>query len=116
MEAHQIVHRSKAYTVLGEELYKLSLSGVSQRCISPEEGMQILHEIHSGTCGHHASPRASSLRHFDPLFWVTAHADIVEIIQSCIGCQYYAKRSHLTASELKTIPIAWPFIVWGLDM
>ncbi|XP_020194209.1 uncharacterized protein [Aegilops tauschii subsp. strangulata] len=26
------------------------------------------------------------------------------------------KRSHQPASALRTIPIAWPFAVWGLDM
>lgn len=55
IEAWQIVHRSKSYTVLNDELYKVSLSGIYQRCISPEEGREIVNEIHSGTWGHHAS-------------------------------------------------------------
>ncbi|XP_020190225.1 uncharacterized protein [Aegilops tauschii subsp. strangulata] len=53
-EARQIVRRSKAFTVIGEQLYRNSVTGVAQRCISREEGRMILHEIHSGTCGHHA--------------------------------------------------------------
>jgi ribonuclease HI len=58
VEAWQIVCRSKAYTIMKDELYRESVTGVHQRCISPEEGRQILEEIHSGECGHHASSRA----------------------------------------------------------
>src|SRR3954467_7906456 len=32
------------------------------------------------------------------------------------GCQFYANQPRKPASELKTIPLAWPFAVWGLDM
>ena len=28
----------------------------------------------------------------------------------------YAWQTHLPAQELQTIPITWPFTVWGLDM
>ena len=28
----------------------------------------------------------------------------------------YARQPHVPATELKTIPITWPFAVWGLDM
>ena len=28
----------------------------------------------------------------------------------------YARQTHLPAQELQTIPITWPFAVWGLDM
>jgi hypothetical protein len=32
------------------------------------------------------------------------------------GCQFYAKQMHLPAQALQTIPITWPFAVWGLDL
>ena len=56
-EARQIVRRSKAFTVISGQLYRESVTGVPQHCISPEEGRLILNEIHSGTCGHHVSSR-----------------------------------------------------------
>jgi hypothetical protein len=28
----------------------------------------------------------------------------------------YSKQTHMPATELQTIPITWPFAVWGLDM
>ena len=64
--ARQIERRAKAYSVINGELYKRSGTGVFQRCVSPEEGWQILREIHEGDCGHHASTRslvAKAFRH-----------------------------------------------------
>ena len=54
-EARHIVWRSKAYKVHDGELYKKSATGVLQRCISDEEGRQLLAEIHAGLGGHHAA-------------------------------------------------------------
>ena len=54
-EARCIVRRSKAYKVHEGELYKKSVTGVLQRCISEEEGRQLLTEIHAGLGGHHAA-------------------------------------------------------------
>ncbi len=54
-EACCIVQHSKAYKVHEGELYKKSATGVLQRCISEEEGWQLLAEIHVGLGGHHAA-------------------------------------------------------------
>ena len=32
------------------------------------------------------------------------------------GCQYYTRQTHLPTQALQTIPITWPFVVWGLDL
>ena len=57
-EARQVVRQSKAFTVMKGQLFRESVTGVCQKCITPEEGQVILNDIHSGTCGHHASSRA----------------------------------------------------------
>jgi transposase InsO family protein len=46
----------------------------------------------------------------------TAVADATRIVRTCEGCQFYAKQTHLPAQALQTIPITWPFAVWGLDL
>jgi transposase InsO family protein len=43
-------------------------------------------------------------------------ADATKLVRSYEGCQYYARQTHLPALALQTIPITWPFAVWGLDM
>ena len=54
-QARQIVRRSKAFTVIRGQLFRESVTGVCQKCITPEEGRMILNDIHSGTYGHRAS-------------------------------------------------------------
>jgi transposase InsO family protein len=49
-------------------------------------------------------------------YWPTAVADATRIVRSYRGCQFYAKQTHLPAQALQTIPITWPFAVWGLDL
>ena len=39
-----------------------------------------------------------------------------DIVNRCEGCQFYSDMSHKPAPALKTIPLVWPFAVWGLDM
>ena len=58
VEAMQVQRRSKAYIIINQELYKRSVTEVLQRCVAPQEGQEMLLEIHQGECGHHASSRA----------------------------------------------------------
>jgi hypothetical protein len=48
------------------------------------------------------------------LSWPTAVADASEIVRTCKGCQFYARKSNLPTHVLQTIPITWPFAVWGV--
>jgi hypothetical protein len=64
VEARRIVRRSKAFVVLQGKLYKESITGVLQRCITPQEWQLILKDIHIGVCGHHASSRAIAAKAF----------------------------------------------------
>ena len=68
-EARCIVRRSKAYKVHEGELYKKSTTGVLQRCISEEEGQNLLAEIHVGLGGLHAVARALVSKAFRTCFY-----------------------------------------------
>ena len=57
-DARRISRRSKAFTIINGELYKRSISGVLQRCVTIGDGKTILQDIHEGICGHHAGSRA----------------------------------------------------------
>jgi hypothetical protein len=48
VEGKRIIRRSKAFVVLQGKLYKKSITGVLQRCITPQEGQEILKDIHTG--------------------------------------------------------------------
>ena len=85
-ESRQVVHRSKAFTVMKGQLYRESVTGVAQRCITPEEGRMILNEIHSGTCGHHASSRTIVAKAYRAgFYWPYANGMAKEIVDKCEG-------------------------------
>jgi hypothetical protein len=64
VEERRIIGWSKAFVVLQGKLYKKSITGVLQRCVTPQEGQEILKYIHEGVCGHHASSRAIAAKLF----------------------------------------------------
>jgi hypothetical protein len=118
-KARRLARRAKSFVLLGDEkeLYHRSPSGILQRCISIAQGQELLREIHSGACGHHAAPRALVGNAFcQGFYWPTVVADATRIVRSCRGCQFYAKQTRLPAQALQTIPITWLFAVWGLDL
>ncbi|XP_051229240.1 uncharacterized protein [Lolium perenne] len=65
-EPRTLVRRCKSLTIINNELYKRSVTGVFQRCVTADEGRKILRDIHAGDCGHHAGARsivAKAFRH-----------------------------------------------------
>jgi hypothetical protein len=43
-------------------------------------------------------------------------ADAEKLVQHCEGYQFSAKRTHVPAHEIQTIPVSCPLACWGLDM
>ena len=105
-EARQIVRRSKAFIVIKGQLFRERVTGVCQKFITPEEGRMILNDIHSGTCGHHASSRTIVAKAYRAgSYWPRANEMAKDIVDKCEGCQLYSNMSHKPASALKTIPL-----------
>ena len=115
--ARKIQRKSKSYTIINNEAYQRSVTGVLQRCVEPSVGQEILRDIHQGECGHHISSRALVAKAFrHGFYWPTALEDAEDIVRKCNGCQRFSKQIHMPQSALKTIPITWPFAIWCLDM
>jgi hypothetical protein len=111
-EARRLQHRAHAYTIINSELYKRSVSGIFQKCVEPEEGRELLKEIHQGECGHHASSRALVAKAFrHGFYWPTALRDADLLVKHCNGCQRFSKHGHTPAAALKTITLTWSFAV-----
>jgi hypothetical protein len=86
--------------------------GIFQKCIEPEEGRELLKEIHQVECGHHASSRALVAKAFRHGFYCpTAQQDAELLVKQCNVCQCFSKHRHTTAVALKTIPLTWPFAI-----
>ena len=67
-EARWIARRAKIFVVLGDELYKLSQSGVLMKCIPTNQGKQLLLDVHAKICGHHAARGRWSEKPFTKVF------------------------------------------------
>jgi hypothetical protein len=107
VEARRIIRRSKAFVVVQGKLYKKNITGILQRCVTPQEGQDILKDIHAGVCGHHASSRAIAAKAFRAgFYWLTAIEDAKDIVRRCEACQRFASRSHALAAELQPIPLS----------
>ena len=49
-------------------------------------------------------------------YWLTAHADVEDLVCKCDGWQKFSRRADVPAQEFRMITITWLFAVWGLDM
>ncbi|XP_026459181.1 uncharacterized protein LOC113359820 [Papaver somniferum] len=87
------------------------------RCISTEEGQQILAEAHEGICGNHSGGR--SLAHMilsQGYFCPYMQKNAKKYVQKCVPCQEHAPIPKRPANELHPVFSPWPFSMWGLDI
>jgi hypothetical protein len=116
-EVTRTIRRSKNYVLVGDNLYRRAVSsGVLLKCITREEGKEILEKNHLECCGNHTASRTLVGKTFHTSFyWLTALKDAEEQVRQCKGCQMFARQAHVPAHKLICIPPAWPFACWGLD-
>jgi hypothetical protein len=48
-------------------------------------------------------------------YWTIAAADARDLVRKCDPYHRFAPKPHAPATDLMTIPLAWPFAQWGLD-
>jgi hypothetical protein len=90
---------------------------VLMKCITQEAGIELLEEIHSGTCANHSTSRTLVSKTFRAgFYWPSVVANAEKLVRHYDRCQFFAKRIYVPAHEIQTIPASWPFACWGLDM
>jgi hypothetical protein len=117
-EAARVMRRSKGFVLVNSKLYRRGArSGVLMKCVTKEEGCDILREIHEGVCGNHVASRTLVFKAYRAGFWwPTAVSDAEDIVRRCQNCQFFGKQTHVPAHSLISIPPSWPFACWSLDM
>ena len=116
-KAERVARQAKMYVLVDGDIYRRRECGVKLLCISEEEGRALLADIHEGTCSSHVASRALAGKAFrQGFYWPTALADAEQLVKTCEACQFHAKNIHQRAQALQTIPLSWPFAVWGLDI
>jgi hypothetical protein len=87
------------------------------KCVIETEGLQILHEVHSGTCGSHSGPRALAAKVIrQGFYWPAIICTANRVTRSCEACQKFSPRSGNPLQFTKLIAHTWPLQRWGLDI
>ena len=55
-EIDRMNSRTKQYSIIAGELYKSGIVTPMLKCISREQGIELLSEMHDGMCGSHRGP------------------------------------------------------------
>jgi hypothetical protein len=86
-EIERIARKFRMYHLIDGVLYKQGVNGMMIKCISKDEGIQLLREIHSGACETHSSWRSIVGKAFSHgFYWPTAKDDAMEIVTKCKEC------------------------------
>jgi hypothetical protein len=82
------MRHSKQYLLVdGLLMRKNAKEKVLMKCITQEAGIQLLHEIHSGTCGNHATSRTLVGKAFrEGFYWPSVVADVEKLVHRYDGC------------------------------
>jgi hypothetical protein len=116
-EAKRLKHRSRDFAIIEGQLYKKGISQPMLKCVTETEGVQILREVHSGTCGSHAGPRALAAKVIrQGFYWPAMICAVNRVTRSCEACQKFSPRSGSPSQLTKLIAHTWPLQRWGLDI
>ena len=80
--------RARSHTLVDGALYKKGVVQPLLKCITQNEGKELLQEIHARICGSHIGPRALSVKAIKQgFYWPTHIKDAQEIIKTCEASQ-----------------------------
>jgi hypothetical protein len=106
-EVERITRKSKMYHLIDGVLYRQGANGMMMKCISREEGIELLEDVHKGVCGSHSSWRSiisKAFRH--GFYWPTAKDDAMEVMKKCRDCQFFQKQTMKCVNPLRPIDIS----------
>jgi hypothetical protein len=90
-ELTRMQQRAKAYQIIREELYKTSVIGPLLRCLSTDEGKELLAQIPVGVCEGHIGARALVAKVFRQVFyWPSIIDDVAKLVKTCQACQKFS--------------------------
>jgi hypothetical protein len=103
----RITCKVKMYHLIDGILYRQGASGMMMRCISREEGIQLLRDIHSGVFGSHSSWHSiigKAFRH--GFYWPTTKDDTMEVVTKCNDYQFFQTQIMKHANPFRPIDLS----------
>jgi hypothetical protein len=89
-EVERITCKSRMYHLIDGVLYQLGANEMMIKCISREEGIELLEDVHKGVYGSHSSWRSivgKAFRH--GFYWPTTKDDAMEVVKKYRDCQFF---------------------------
>ena len=116
-EEKRMQQRARGYRIINDDLYKASVIAPLLKCITFNEGKQLLKETHEGSCGSHNGSRALVGKAFrQGFYWPTAIKDVASLVQHCEGCQLSVTHSNKPGAPSTLICPTWPLQRWAMDL
>ncbi|KAL0374129.1 UNVERIFIED_CONTAM: Retrovirus-related Pol polyprotein from transposon gypsy [Sesamum radiatum] len=79
IRAKQVKFKSARFTIIGDELYKRTISGPLLKCVDGERAQYVLREVHEGSCGNHSGGRSLAQKVVrQGYFWPTLVKDATD--------------------------------------
>jgi hypothetical protein len=84
IELIRMQQRAKSYQVIEDELYKTSATGPLLRCLSKDEGSELLVQTHSGIYKGHIGSRALATKVLrQGFYWPSIIDDALKLVTTC---------------------------------
>ncbi|KAL0437651.1 UNVERIFIED_CONTAM: protein NYNRIN [Sesamum radiatum] len=116
-EATKIKIRAIRFLMQGGMLYKKSFTHPLLRCLSQEEGLHVLKEIHEGCCGSHMGTWVLANKTLRAgYFWPTMKQDARYLVNKCERCQKHATLIHQPNEPLNVMLSPCTFSQLGIDI
>ena len=82
-----------------------------------DKAKKIVHEIHEGVCGTHASGHVMARQIMRAgYYWMMLENDCISYVRKCHKCQIYADKIHVLPTALNVMVSPWPFSMWDMDV
>jgi ribonuclease HI len=117
VEVERIARKSRMYHLIDGVLFRQGANGMMMKCISREEGIELLEDVHKAIYRSHLSWHSiidKAFRH--GFYWPTVKDDAMEVIKKCRDCQFYQKQTMKHVNPLPPIDVSCPFTVWGINI
>jgi hypothetical protein len=109
--------RTRPYVIIEGELYKHGVCSPLLKCLSRNEGQELMKEIYAGLCGAHIGSRLLLGKVFrQGFYWPKAASDAADLVQKCENCQKSTRDQKQPSSLTQLIQPTWPLQRWGLAL
>jgi hypothetical protein len=115
-ELIRMQQRARAFQIIGDNLYKTSVTRPLFCCFNIDEGKELLAQIHSGLCRGHTGARVLARKVFRRgFYWPSIINHALKLVTTCQACQKFSPNTQAPSQPLQLITPSWPLRRWDID-